>query len=618
MNSERLSLRRTGHRWERSVALVLVGLALWIRSYGLSHDFELGKIYHPDTPKQVHAARRFSAGKFYRKTGNRDIDGYPFFTSLIAAGIYRAAQGTAETAARHLGLRYDAENLWREPRAVEWIMRWLNVLLSSFAVWLLFSLARRFSLGPFALLPAALFCFSPLDVAACHYASGDTAAAFFGLVALLFSLRILDRGGALDYMVASAACVCSFSAKYHGGMLAFPLMVAHALRVSSFRALFAPASTRRVLLVLTTVIVVFFLTNPSTIVRTSDAFRDIFNFIFTAGRKGVLGIPRHSAWSPHFLLAKFTINAPVLAEFMSPVLLAFACIGIVLALLRVEKPRIVLATLPVAYALFGLSPKTADNPVYSTLVTPALFLLGSLALRDLARCRILAPLPRLSAPACAITAAAMLINATAREMFFFWHRDTRVLANAWVRENVPASFEITGGPYSLLDPDLSVRSEPFAGSAFVRSSPRTPVPEATIPVCTIWLEDKPLPLFRNFTTSIYLRSPWIREGWTLPVYQKIPSSIATELILADGDEFWRSPRLFSVYPNKPLKKTVLSQQRLEEIAVRIRCGPLPTWCEVEVGGKRLREFLEADSQKWWLIRNPRVGFPFLKKGYLYH
>ena len=39
-------------RWPVTVAaLAILLVALFVRLYGLSHDLEVGNVYHPDTPK---------------------------------------------------------------------------------------------------------------------------------------------------------------------------------------------------------------------------------------------------------------------------------------------------------------------------------------------------------------------------------------------------------------------------------------------------------------------------------------------------------------------------------------------------------------------------------------
>ena len=565
-------ISKKGRRWHSAAVMLMVIIAFLLRSYGLSHDLDEGKVYQPDTPKQIRAAQRFSNGVFYSEIGQRNYDGYPYFNSLISAGVHRVATGISSAWRQHLGVHGAAEV--EEVERLHWTTRFVNVIFATLAVWILFRLALRVTTMTSALLATLFFTLSPLDVAACHYSSGDTTAAFFGLLSLLFSVRIFQEGRRRDYIIAAAACICSFSAKYHGALTAFSLILAHVLRMKSMRELFGWASLRKAGLVLITVVTVFFLTNPATLVRTSRGIRKIYEFLQFSTQFGqspeMLAMSRLEKF---FFILK--LNAPVFARFLSPTLFVFSLVGIFLAFFR-SKARSILAVLPVVYILIGLSGKTAGNPVYSTLVTPVMILLGMVAIFDLMLARRWFPAPQMAGGILIVVSLAWVLNSVFAEMFFFRHNDTRLLAEHWVRENIPASFRVHPGRYSLLSGKLRHREGPFTGDVWVRSDRRDKGRWGYVKVCQYDLESDALPYFRNFSTEIYVKeNREIKREWHLPVFQKLPSRCRSDLIFVEPPDFFRSPRVIAVRGTGEIRKTLVSPNPVEDLLMVVKASPPP-------------------------------------------
>jgi len=96
------------------------------------------------------------------------------------------------------------------------------------------SLIARRLYGRTASLAAAILAASaPLLVINSHLVSPDIIMTFFILVSFYFSLNILARGKALDYLLSGAMLGLSFSAKYPGAIAASFVVCAHILRSRS-------------------------------------------------------------------------------------------------------------------------------------------------------------------------------------------------------------------------------------------------------------------------------------------------------------------------------------------------------------------------------------------------
>ncbi|MDI6774402.1 MAG: glycosyltransferase family 39 protein [Verrucomicrobiota bacterium] len=603
--------RRKAAAW--AVGLIVL-LAFLVRAHGLSHDLDLGRIYHPDTPKQIHAAERFADGVFYFETGDRDYDGYPCFNSLITAGVYRLVSFVADTARNHLGIRPGPER--DRVTLLNWIALADNVLLSTFAVWVLFLLARRVARTGVALVAALFFALSPLDIVACHYASGETASAFFALLSLYFAARICQDGRLADYVLSALFCLCAFSAKYHCALVCVCLITAHILWVGSFKGLFKPVSLGRAALVLLTVVVVFFLTNPGALVRTSRGIQKIVEFLQLSsdfGRaeqaQGLTGLARFAFG--------IRANVPVFARFLTPILFACALAGILTAFLKDKACRVV-AVLPIAYFAVGLSSKTADNPVYSTLVTPAMILLGVVAIADLMAFTAWKPLPRILGSLMLLLAGLLLGNAAWQELFFFRHEDTRLLLEQWLKENAPAQSSVKAGRYAFLAPDLLEKEAAVTNDIWVRCDRRERVPSGYFLMNRLILEEKSLALFRNWPAEIYAReSRNLERNWRLPVCQKIPSAFAPVLILADSADFYRSAKVFDARAGRPARKTLVARAPIEDVVVTARCGPVPARVRVSVGGRTQEWNLASDQAVWAAFGRVRRRWPLLKDLWAY-
>ncbi len=588
--------------------------AFSLRTAGLYHGLESGRIYHPDTAKQIAAANRFAQGTFYYKVGLRDYDGYPYFNSLLAAAIRYPFHRLSLAWEHHINDEGLPDN---QPPVSFGFVRVLNAAESTLAVLLIFIVGRMLAGSGTGLLAAAMLACSPIDITTCHYANGDTAAALFGLLALMFAVRIYRHGKISDYILATAFSVCSFSSKYYGTASAIPIIAAHLLRIRTRRDLFSKPILLPIATMGITAIAAFFFTNPGAFSHPRQTVLNIQAFMqHTSGFKMPEQYLNISIFE-RFMLS-MQANLPVFVDLLGPAILILAGSFLALTVLRRKRCHWIIASLPLFYIFIGLTMKPAVQPVYHTVTVPALILAASMFISEVFAWKRLPTLGKLAGLLMAAAVLLPLANAGSREAFLFRLPDTRVLARDWVDNNVPTTFRTCGSKYSYIADDLDSKPGPFEGVAWVRSDFRELPEEGDPKINEIALEDdERLVVFRNLPTEFYLsKNPLINENFTRPLRQRIPAVPERELIMADEGAFYRTTHYLQG-TGRLTKREVYSDNPLNEVLVVVRGGPVDTTVRLSIGGAEVKLRVAANTTEHTLLRGLRPGFPALRRGYHY-
>jgi len=595
-----------------TLAVILCG-AFALRTDGLFHGLDDGRIYHPDTAKQISAAHRFMQGTFYYEIGLRDYDGYPYFNSLIAAGIRYPFRRLSQAWTRHVA---DEEPPPTPPMTFEFV-RVLNAVESTLAVLLICVLGRMLA-GPVAgLLAAAMLACSPIDITTCHYANGDTAAALFGLLALMFAVRIYRHGHWADYVLATAFSVCSFSSKYYGTASAIPIITAHLLRIRTRRDLFSKPILLPIATMAGTAVAAFFLTTPGAISHPRKTVLNIHAFMqYTSGFK----LPEQyaNASIPGRFLLSMKANLPVFVDLLGPAILLLACAFFVRTIARKNRSHWVIASLPIFYIFIGLTMKPAVQPVYHTVTVPSLILAASVFISTLFAWRRLPGTGRMIGALLALAVLLPLANAGRREALLFRMTDTRVLAHDWVHNNIPQTFRICGSKYSFVADSIDSHPGPFDAIAWVRSDFRELPEEGDPMIHDIALEDDDrLVVFRNLPTEVYLsRNPLLGQDFSLPFSQRIPAVPERKLILADEGAFYRTTHYLRGTQNRS-RREIYSEQPIDSVLVLVRGGHLDSDVYINVAGTTASLQVPANETRQTWLKNLRPGRPWLRRGYHY-
>lgn len=588
-------------------------LALYLRTAGLSHDLHLGKVYHPDTPKQIRAASQFMEGLYYKETGHPDYDGYPYFNSHLVALLGRAwdmAQGRVRT---HLGLPYEPS----EPSlyALYWMTRLLNALVSSLAVLVLYAIGTRFWNRGTGLLAALLLALSPADITAAHYAMGDTTAAFMALAAVYFALHIRRNPGWWNYIAGGFFAAAAFSAKYQGAMVLASFLIAHLVRHPPMRPALSLQSIRRGMLLCGAFLTGVFLTTPALLVHPPRAFGHIRQFIHHTSGYG-MRTEIADMNLPERVYAGMYMNVPDFIDMLGPVVALAVLAGL---LLEFRKSRMwIPAVVPIIYLLVGLTLKPLAHPTYHTFVTPMLFLMAAAALtRPLESVR-LRPAGVVLMMLLAAFSILYLADYARRELFFFRHSDTRRVAETWALDNIPPTILLDARAYTIPNEPWRQGGSDPRHRAFVFARDMRESIGTGFRMHDILFETDKLTIFRNWHVRFFMRdSDLIREGFHPPPFQPLPASRIDNMIQADAPAFYRNPKVMDVLQGQHYDFVLVSGEKLEQIHVLAATRIIPARISIRIGGRRHHLALGNRDTRLITIDHPRPVLVRRNPNYFY-
>jgi hypothetical protein len=570
-------------RWFWPALAAVLLLAAGLRFAGIGHGLDKGFIAHPDTSKQVDAVERFLKGERYWKIGYSDYDGYPLFASRLTALVIQAGTAVVNPVRGWLGR--EAWPAVPEKRDRFHAMRCVNATLAVLAV-LVAGWGGRLFFGPgVGLLGALLLALSPADVAAAHYASGDTAAAAFGLLSFILAARLARDGQRCDALLAGFFAALAFAAKYHALVAFAAAGLAVLVHAGPLRMWYARATLVRAALVAAGGLAGLLFAIPGLREEPVAMVADIRFFI---GYAANFGLPAELADAGFFgkLFYSLRHNLPVLGGLLSVTAVAAVPWGVVR--IRREPWIAVLLAGPLLYFVMGVSLRPAAHPVYHTLLTGPLLLVAAAAM---------VRLPRWLGASLAALSVAWLGHGAYREAFYFTRPDMRTVMQAWMQENVPAAFGYYQHRYAFASAMHTGVAWSAHGTVRVSPSLRPVTPsEYFAPWFTAAVERDALPVFRNPTIDFQLRvHSSVDPAFMLPVHQRIPSDATAPWILADLPDFYRTGRMGIAEPGRTVRRTIVSAQPLSNLVVTVTAGGDPGRVTVVLGGRRVSTNLAAHA-----------------------
>jgi len=594
-------------KWWSALALLLIFLvALGLRFWGLSHDLKEGYVYHPDTPKQISAIQEYLEGDYFSPKGNLNYDGYPFFTSrLMEWGVrLSSALGAAPLTRPQLF----------------WKTRILNAWLSSLAILATFAIALGISRSHLtALLAAALLAISPVDSVACHYAMGDTTAAFFATLTVLCGVWIFRSGSLWSYVAAGLSVSCAFAAKYHGAAAGVAVIFAHLLRNPHPRQFFGKRSLGCILVTLLATLIMLPIAIPSLKDEPVATIQNIARFLeYTSNfkmKEAQLNLPFHLRW-----FFGVSHNYPHFAYMLTGGLLTYALLGSLL-LVRKHRAILIVAVLPAIYMFVGLPFKPLSHIEYHTLVSPCLFTLAAIALVQLPTLPSKKWIQALLAGASIITLLAAgnaLLSRTRYQGFYFSQPDTRRLASEWVYHNLPESFQIAAGHYTYVGTPPTVRTNKM-GAVMLSSNFRPHRAPNVYATKMIWdLKDTPLELFRNPIITAYIhRSPWLKPDWQHPTFQTVPYGSHSGILDASAPVFNRNPLKHVITQKQPLQLWLTTPEPITHALLILQAGPNGALCRGRFGKQSITPKLSQNTTLVIPLEMPTRKFPSILKANFY-
>ncbi len=604
----------TIHPWRRYIPLILVVIllcGLGLRLCGLSHGLHLGEVYHPDTPRLMWAARQFLEGNYFFRINNPDYDGYPYFYSHVVEWLWRAVRGVSSLFSHLiLGADRSAEPLHHEDltNILFWLARLTNVILSMLVIFIVYRIAARNLDQVTGLIAAGLMAISPMNISMAHFAANDTMVFFFTTLTVLFAVRICTAGRQLDYLLGGILVACSFSAKYHGGIVGLTCILAHVLRYWPPRKWISKDALSRVGLLVLAFLVTFIVTNPALLVSPGKAFHDMRKYCQYIPSARLTEAETHMGLFGRAGLS-LSNNVPVLVRSIGLIMSVLGLAGVIRAFFRGRRFA-VLASFPIFYFVFTILTKPVQQRLYPGALFPIMFLLAAALLVELARIKKIKAATTTAVVLLLSPAAFYLLKSSLKEVFFFSHRDTRHSSKEWAQQNIPPSFKIKSGDYTFHLKDRENQTD-YNGTIFLSSSIRpAAAPDDAFLLKVFDLEKDALPLFRNPRIEIRAQSsPLLSKDFALPAYQRIPSRTANEFVFADGPTFYQDEKIVELGSERPVSKIIVSAGASHSAVVAVRNGSTPGTVRIRLGGASRTFFLDPCETRWREVTGLKECFP---------
>lgn len=302
------------------------------------------------------------------------------------------------------------------------------------------------------LIGAGLLAVNFSHVRESHFATPTTTFIFFLLLALVYVLKIADRGERRNYALFGVCSAISVSASYSGALLLAPFLLAH-LSIA-FRRLHStpPAEqAKSILVAVASALAVFVLLNPQFVVQWQRAFNELSLF---APSVPALGGGESGGWDrlgPFSLGvgAGVWLSALAAAGFLF-VLGEAAFVG------RRKVGGLLIATYPVAWGSLLLVNR-AVSPHLVASVMPLLLLLAVRVTWAVAERFLSTVLATTLTVGLLFGAALEPLVRTLQLGQLLARPDTRTLAQQWMMEHVPAGSQV-----ALRQRYPHARPDPFA------------------------------------------------------------------------------------------------------------------------------------------------------------
>ncbi len=409
------ALRQSWPLW-----LVLL-LALAVRLWGIT--FGLPGLDHGDEPEVVNHAVRFGGGDL-----NPHRFQYGALVQYLLFFIYGLYFAGGYVLGAFRSVHDFALSFVRDPSVFYLIGRIFSALAGSATVFVAYLVGRRLAGRGAGLLAAGFLALCHQSVVHSHYATVDTALAFFFTLAAHRCLVLYDTGAARDYILAGLFAGFACAVKFNGVFALMPLLCAHVLRArgGSLEKLFYAASAA---------IAGLALGNPFSLVEFSSVVAEIREL--DAMHQGGL-----TAGYLRLLIGPELWGLP----------LGLACLwGVVSSFWRDRRHAIIaLGCIPV---LAFVSRYRYVEAKYILYIVPLLAALGASAIMGLVRSERLPVIAGILAAAC-FSSGALILD---------WDRahagqSINLEARRWIEHNIPPRAKVlldntgNGGPKLDNDP----------------------------------------------------------------------------------------------------------------------------------------------------------------------
>jgi hypothetical protein len=425
--------------WSKVIILLILFFALSVRLLGINYGMPY--VFNADEAMIVNHAMAFGTG---------DLNPHDFIYPSLYMYVMFFVYGLTYSTGRLIGVfasTNDFVHLFFTDLTLFYVPGRLIAAFSGVAsVWLVYKLGRRAYNFPVGLVSAAMLCFSVVHVEFSHFVRIHVPAGLWAIITLSLAWSIYQgQSSWRRYLLAGATAGLAASTFYNAGFSLISVVVAHLLSISKKRD--TPFLHTRLLGAVISSFVAFVATTPFALLDWSTFLSDQFSTAKVHSMSGV--------WE----LGLFYPFTSLSSGFGQP-LGTVALLGLGYALLRHRPADLILGILPLFAGVFLMLFKVKGIHLM-LMAYPAIAILAGSFLVDVVK----AIFRRRAAlqPVVVATVTALLVIAPAVKSFKQSYNlslpDTRILAKAWVEENIAPGSKIVmdSGKYyfSMAGPPLT-------------------------------------------------------------------------------------------------------------------------------------------------------------------
>jgi hypothetical protein len=215
--------RKTGE-----VLIFLIGLALFLRLVGISHDLPF--VFHPDEPTIVRSALGIS---FSPNPAHFDWPHLYIYLNYFVFMFFATLRNVAEMLNFKQSILLYAPIIWDDNSIFYLITRIFTAVLGAFTLLPIYLTAKNLFNEKVGILSAFVFAVIPYHAWQSHYSLPDVPMIFFFSWALYYASNILTTDETGNYIKSGFFTGLAASTKYNGGLAALFVPIAHLIRIIS-------------------------------------------------------------------------------------------------------------------------------------------------------------------------------------------------------------------------------------------------------------------------------------------------------------------------------------------------------------------------------------------------
>jgi len=425
--------------------IIIITIGFIIRFIGINYG--LPQPYHPDEKLVMGKASRIIAGDL-----NPRFFVWPTLYLYLTAFFYKFSYWLLWILHYFFGFIHPLKKLYLLVNSniittyhYYLISRSVSLIFGTITIPVTYLIGKELSSKKAGLIAALFIALAYYPVLYSHIGIISTTMACLTLLSFYFAVKIYQTGRLKYYFVASIIGGLAIATKYNAAIIIFPLLLAHLfLFLKNGYQLNKNFYSKAVIIILF-VLIAFFIGCPYSLLDFGKFTKDIS--WLAESETGL--IESTSRYFKGIQSTSWALNLKYLWEGMGPLLLTLSLAGIILSLFKRKYPALLLLSFPLCYYV-AISQTKTPVPRYTIAIYPFLLLLASIFILFLEK--YLRSFPKAFLIGIIIVALSIPFFNTVRLDYYFCQKDTRQLALAWIKENIPKNSKIA---YEFFGPDIS-------------------------------------------------------------------------------------------------------------------------------------------------------------------